>query len=72
MLKIMKTDSKTEPKEFPVLGPGSVEAEQVGVAVRMQDPTGKKYIEFHRNCSADAARPIRRARLRLPKRWAWT
>jgi protein-disulfide isomerase len=30
-----------------VLGPGSVEAAQVAVAVRMQDPTGKKYLEFH-------------------------
>src|SRR5690606_19809810 len=34
-------------KEFPVLGPGSVEAAQVAVAVRMQDPTGKKYLDFH-------------------------
>jgi protein-disulfide isomerase len=34
-------------KEFPVLGPGSVEAAQVAVAVRMQDKTGKKYLEFH-------------------------
>jgi protein-disulfide isomerase len=34
-------------KEFPVLGPGSVEAAQVAVAVRMQDKTGKKYLDFH-------------------------
>ena len=34
-------------KEFPVLGPSSVEAAQVAVAVRMQDKTGKKYLEFH-------------------------
>jgi len=34
-------------KEFPVLGQGSVEAAHVAVAVRMQDSTGKKYIEFH-------------------------
>ncbi len=34
-------------KEFPVLGDGSVEAAHVAVAARMQDPTGKKYIEFH-------------------------
>jgi protein-disulfide isomerase len=34
-------------KEFPVLGPASVDAAQVGVAVRMQDKTGKKYLEFH-------------------------
>ena len=30
-----------------MLGPGSVEAAQVGVAVRMQDKTGKKYLDFH-------------------------
>jgi protein-disulfide isomerase len=30
-----------------VLGPGSVDAAQVAVAVRMQDKTGKKYLEFH-------------------------
>ncbi|SDR51811.1 Protein-disulfide isomerase [Rhizobiales bacterium GAS191] len=34
-------------KEFPILGPGSVEAAKIGVAVRMQDPTGKKYLAFH-------------------------
>jgi protein-disulfide isomerase len=34
-------------KEFPVLGQGSVEAAQVAVAVRMQDPNGKKYLDFH-------------------------
>jgi protein-disulfide isomerase len=34
-------------KEFPVLGPGSVDAAHVAVAARMQDPTGRKYIEFH-------------------------
>jgi protein-disulfide isomerase len=49
MLSLMKDDSKLKVvlKEFPVLGPGSVEAAQVAVAVRMQDPTGKKYLEFH-------------------------
>jgi len=34
-------------KEFPILGPGSVEAAQVAVAVRMQDPAGRKYLAFH-------------------------
>jgi protein-disulfide isomerase len=34
-------------KEYPVLGPGSFEAAQVAVAVRMQDPSGKKYLAFH-------------------------
>ena len=49
MLDLMKTDPKLKVvlKEFPVLGPGSVEAAQVAVAVRMQDPTGKKYLDFH-------------------------
>jgi protein-disulfide isomerase len=49
MLTLMKDDPKLKVvlKEFPVLGPGSVEAAQVAVAVRMQDKTGKKYLEFH-------------------------
>ena len=49
MLDLLKTDSdlKFVLKEFPVLGPGSVEAAHVAVAARMQDPLGKKYMEFH-------------------------
>jgi protein-disulfide isomerase len=49
MLDLLKTDSdlKFVLKEFPVLGPGSVEAAHVAVAARMQDPSGKKYMEFH-------------------------
>jgi protein-disulfide isomerase len=49
MLDLLKNDPKLKVvlKEFPVLGQGSVEAAQVAVAVRMQDPTGKKYLEFH-------------------------
>lgn len=34
-------------KEFPILGPGSVEAAKAAVAVRMQDPDGQKYLAFH-------------------------
>jgi protein-disulfide isomerase len=34
-------------KEFPILGPGSVEAARVAVAVRMEDPGGEKYLAFH-------------------------
>ena len=46
---LMNSDKKLRVvlKEFPVLGPGSVEAAQVAVAVRMQDPTGEKYLAFH-------------------------
>jgi protein-disulfide isomerase len=49
MLDLIKTDGnlKFVLKEFPVLGEGSVEAARVAVAARMQDGTGKKYIEFH-------------------------
>src|SRR5216683_3815097 len=65
MLNLMKEDAKLRVvlKEFPVLGPGSVEAAQVAVAVRMQDPTGKKYLEFHQKLlggrgQADKARAL--------------
>jgi protein-disulfide isomerase len=49
MVTLMEKDPKLKVvlKEFPVLGPGSVEAAKVAVAVRMQDKTGKKYLEFH-------------------------
>jgi protein-disulfide isomerase len=49
MMELMGKDPKLKVvlKEFPVLGPASVEVAQVGVAVRMQDKTGKKYLEFH-------------------------
>lgn len=49
MLTLLKTDPnlKVVLKEFPVLGPGSVEAARVAVAVRMQDKTGQKYLAFH-------------------------
>jgi len=48
MLELMKDPKlKVVLKEFPVLGPGSVEAAQVAVAARMQDKTGKKYLDFH-------------------------
>ena len=49
LMNLMKADPKLKVvlKEFPVLGPSSVEAARVGVAVRMQDRTGKKYLEFH-------------------------
>ena len=49
MMELMKGDGKIKfvLKEFPVLGEGSVQAAQVAAAVRMQDKTGKKYLEFH-------------------------
>ena len=49
MLDLMKSDPKVRVvlKEFPVLGQGSIEAAQVAIAVRMQDASGKKYLDFH-------------------------
>ena len=49
MTDLLKNDPnlKVVLKEFPVLGPGSVEAAQVATAARMQDKTGKKYLDFH-------------------------
>src|SRR6201995_2122873 len=69
MLDLMKNDPKLKVvlKEFPVLSEGSVEAAQVAVAVRMQDPTGKKYLEFHQKLlggrgPADKARAMAAAK----------
>src|SRR6059058_4513247 len=69
MLDLMKADPKLKVvlKEFPVLSQGSVEAAQVAVAVRMQDPTGKKYLDFHQRLlggrgAADKARAMAVAR----------
>jgi protein-disulfide isomerase len=69
MLDLMKADPKLKVvlKEFPVLGPGSVEAAQVAVAARMQDASGKKYLDFHQKLlggrgQADKARALAAAK----------
>jgi protein-disulfide isomerase len=48
-LSLLKTQPhlKIVLKEFPVLGPGSLEAARVAIAARMQDAEGAKYLEFH-------------------------
>jgi protein-disulfide isomerase len=65
MMTLLDSDKKLKIvlKEFPVLGEGSVQAAQVAVAVRMQDKTGKKYVEFHQKLlggrgQADKARAL--------------
>src|ERR1700744_2771915 len=65
MLDLMKADPKLKVvlKEFPVLSDGSVEAAKVAVAVRMQDPGGAKYLDFHQRLlggrgPADKARAL--------------
>ncbi len=69
MLELMKSDPKLKVvlKEFPVLSEGSVEAAKVAVAVRMQDPSGKKYLDFHQRLlggrgPADKARAMAAAK----------
>ena len=69
MMDLMKSDPKLRVvlKEFPVLGPGSVEAAKVAAAVRMQDKTGAKYLDFHRRLllgrgQADKARALAAAK----------
>ena len=54
-------------KEFPVLGPSSLEAAKVATAVRIQDKTGKKYLDFHQRLmggrgQADKARALAAAK----------
>src|SRR5215467_1514067 len=68
LTSIMKDDGNLRVvlKEFPVLGPGSVEAARVAVAVRMQDK-GKKYFDFHQRLlngrgQADKARALAAAK----------
>jgi protein-disulfide isomerase len=50
LIALMKSDPKLKVvlKEYPILGPDSVEAARVAVAVRMQDAGGARYLEFHR------------------------
>jgi protein-disulfide isomerase len=69
MLDLLKSDPKLKVvlKEFPVLSEGSVDAAKVAVAVRMQDPTGKKYLDFHQKLlggrgPADKARAMAAAK----------
>ncbi len=69
MLTLLKNDRNLRIvlKEFPVLGPGSVEAAKVASAARMQDKTGKKYLDFHQKLmggrgQADKARALAAAK----------
>jgi protein-disulfide isomerase len=50
LLTLLKDDTKLKIvlKELPILGPGSMDAARVAVAVRMQDLDGQKYLAFHR------------------------
>jgi protein-disulfide isomerase len=69
MLTLMKGDPKLKVvlKEFPVLGQGSVEAAQVAIAVHLQDPTGKKYFEFHQKLLGSRGQANKAAALAVAK-----
>jgi protein-disulfide isomerase len=69
MLELMKSDPKLKVvlKEFPVLGPGSLEAAQVAVGVQMQDRTGKKYLDFHQKLLAGRGQADRARALAVAK-----
>jgi protein-disulfide isomerase len=58
MLELIKTDPKLRVvlKELPILGEESLEAAQVAVAVRMQDKTGSRYLDFHQKLFANRGR----------------
>lgn len=58
MLALIKDDPnlKIVLKELPILGPGSVDAARIAIAVRMQDPEGQKYLAFHQELLAGAGR----------------
>ena len=69
MLELMKSDPKLKVvlKEFPVLGPGSLEAAQVAVGVQMQDRSGKKYLDFHQKLLAGRGQADRARALAVAK-----
>ena len=54
-VELLKNDPKLKVvlKEFPILGPGSLEAARIAVAVRMQDPQGARYLDFHKKLLGD-------------------
>src|SRR5258708_12994566 len=59
MLELLKDDPKLKIilKEFPVLGPGSVEAAKGAVAVPMQDKRRTHYLQFPQNTLVEPAQP---------------
>jgi protein-disulfide isomerase len=61
MVALLKSDPKLRIvlKEYPILGPGSLEAARIAVAIRMQDPTGQRYLEFHKTLLGDRMPPTR-------------
>jgi protein-disulfide isomerase len=74
MMDLMKDDPKLRVvlKEFPVLGPGSVEAARWPSPCACRTRPARSISTSIKSCSAAAARPTRRARSRSPRRSGWT
>lgn len=68
-LELIKGDPKLRLvlKDFPILGPNSVAAARVAIAVRMQDGSGAKAFEFHRQLLADRMPPTRERALAIAR-----
>jgi hypothetical protein len=68
MLELAKTDAKLRIVliEHPVLGPGSVEAARVAIALQMQDRDPATYSSFTGGCSQVRGSPTRLVRWRWP------
>lgn len=60
-LELLKTDPKLKLvlKDLPILGPNSVEAARIAIAVRMQDPTGARSLAYHTKLLGDRLPPSR-------------
>lgn len=56
VLTLLKDDPKLKIvlKELPILGPGSLDAARVAVAVRVQDSGGQKYLALHQQLFGSA------------------
>jgi len=69
LLALLKEDSKLKIvlKELPILGPGSLDAARVAIAVRMQDPGGQKYIAFHQELLGNPGAPGREKALAVAR-----
>ncbi|MFG1423501.1 DsbA family protein [Roseixanthobacter liquoris] len=63
---LLKDDPKLKIvlKELPILGPGSAEAARIGVALNMQDPSGTKYLAYHRTLLSDRGQANRESALK--------
>ena len=60
-LELLKTDPKLRLvlKDLPILGPNSVDAARIAIAVRMQDPSATRSLAYHTKLLGDRLPPSR-------------